>query len=101
MNKVRWQCPKYLAWIRSQPCRVTMQERCDAHHVINVVPAAMGGLVHDLFTIPLIRKEHALLHHLGAKSWEINTGESQAVECLRMINQALDEGLIEINWVGR
>lgn len=102
INKpTRWQCQKYIDWIKSQPCRVTMQDGVDPHHVINVLPGAIGSKVHDLFTIPLTREEHTRLHHMGGREWERQTGESQAKEVLMMINQALEEGLIEINWVGR
>ena len=92
-------CKKYLDWIKQQPCRVTMQEGVDAHHIINVLPGAMGSKVHDIFTIPLVREVHNNLHHLGGREWERQSCVSQAKECIYMINQAINEGVIEIRWV--
>ena len=87
---------KYTDWIKSQRCRVLMTEGPDCHHVINILPGAMGSKVSDLFTIPLSRSIHANLHHIGKASWEKLNNTSQAEECLKMINKALEEGLIEI-----
>lgn len=96
----RWECKKYLAWIKTLPCRHNMQNGVDPHHIINVLPSGTGTKVHDLFVMPLNREAHNNLHHYGKRVFEAGTRMNQAEEVLKTINQAINEGLIEIKWVG-
>ena len=92
-------CKKYLMWVRKQNSCVSMCPADDPHHIINLLPGGMGTKTHDFFTIPLTRQEHQELHNIGGIAWEKKTGINQAEEVLRTLNNAINEGLIEIRWI--
>jgi len=70
------------------------------HHIINVLPSGTATKPHDFFTCALTQNEHHLLHHNGARQWEKDNDVNQAEEVLKTLNKAVNEGLIEIKWVG-
>jgi hypothetical protein len=95
-----WRCKGYTEWMRSLPCRVTMNEGVDCHHIINVLPGSTGGKVADIFAFPIGRESHSLLHSMGGRAFEKRAGINQSEEALYTINQALEQGLITIIWNG-
>ena len=57
--------PRYLAWIRTQPCLVCGRSPSDPHHLRFAQPRAIGLKVSDEFTVPLCRGHHRQLHQAG------------------------------------
>lgn len=72
--------PKYLAWIRTQPCDVwdfcgeTCSKKSDAHHVREKGRGGVGTKPSDRRAIPLCRNAHRLYHDVGPTEFEILTG---------------------------
>ena len=100
MQKVkRWECKPFLKWVKSLPSCVDMGESGDAHHLKSVIYTGTTK-PHDLFVIPLNREQHTGFHDVGKTQWERQMGTRQAEECVKTISKAIDEGLIEIKWVG-
>jgi len=77
-----------------------MADDPDVHHIKGVLKAATGSKVSDLFTIGLDHEIHMDFHSSGKKDWESRYGESQAENCILLINKALEQGLISIVWNG-
>ncbi|HBY5838878.1 TPA: DUF968 domain-containing protein, partial [Klebsiella pneumoniae] len=69
----RWECQKYLQWVKSQPCCVCGQQADDPHHIIGHGTGGTGTKAHDIFTIPLCRIHHDELHRDPA-AWEEKHG---------------------------
>jgi hypothetical protein len=67
----------------------------EPHH-IKGFDMHMGKKSCDLFVIPLHYKLHHLLHQHGWRDFEERYNMSQATEAMHMIQQAYDEGIIEI-----
>jgi len=55
--------PKYLAWIRKQPCVITGRTPCEAHHTQT---GGMGMKGSDYSALPLHHAEHQRCHQGGA-----------------------------------
>ena len=96
----RWVCKKYTDWVKTLPSVMSLFPSDDPHHITGVIKSGMGMRIHDLFTIPLTRDEHQKIH-LDQKLLNKQLNTNQAEECIKTINQALNEGLIEIKWVGK
>lgn len=62
-KRIRWENPKFLAWVKSQPCACCGQPADDPHHLIGWGQGGMATKAHDAFTIPLCRKHHTELHN--------------------------------------
>lgn len=60
-----WRSPRYLAWVRSQPCASCGRPATDAHHENEPGQGTLGGKCGDERTIPLCRECHDLRHLLG------------------------------------
>ena len=58
--------PKYLAWIRKQPCVTTGKTPCEAHHTET---GGMGMKGSDYSALPLCHTEHKLCHQVGAATY--------------------------------
>lgn len=87
----RWECERYLAFVRQLPCVVTGQHGVEAHHLIGHGEGQMGGKAHDLLVMPLCHEAHRQLH-ADVKTWEREHG-SQLVHVLRTIKTALGMGV--------
>lgn len=86
---------KYLDWVKSLPCVATGAPADDPHHIIGCgLGGATGSKPSDIFTIPLTRDMHNLLHH-DVNEWELHYG-SQALHCLRTIERAVRDGVIKL-----
>lgn len=57
----KFECRKWLQFVKSQPCVCCGRPADDPHHIIGY-GGKMGGKAHDLFTIPLCRIHHDELH---------------------------------------
>ncbi|CAI0837465.1 Protein of uncharacterised function (DUF968) [Serratia proteamaculans] len=88
----RWESKTYLKWVRSQLCVIHGVQADDAHHIIGHCQGGMGTKAHDLFTIPLCRKEHDALHRDPSR-WEAEHG-SQIDLWFRFIDYSLSIGVI-------
>lgn len=84
----------YLDYVKSLPSCISGRPSDDAHHIKG---RGYGGTskCSDLFTIPLTREEHTILHNMGWQSWEAEFG-SQLHYCLKTIEQAVRDGMIEL-----
>ena len=94
----RWECKQYTDWVKTLPSCVSLMPADDPHHVKGVLPA--GTKVHDLFVMPVTRKEHTTVHDKGEICDVWGNRLIQSDEVLMTINKAINEGLIEIKWVG-
>ena len=62
--------PKYLAWVRKQPCVITGRTPCEAHHTET---GGMGMKGSDYSALPLYHTEHAICHQIGTgRFWRID-----------------------------
>src|SRR5262249_19622458 len=60
----------HLRFISRQPCTVCGRQPCEAHHLRDAQPRALGRRVSDEFTVPLCRLHHRELHRHGDElSW--------------------------------
>ncbi len=87
----RWECPKYLQWVKSQPCCVCGQQADDPHHIIGYSTGGTGTKAHDSFTIPLCRIHHDELHRDPA-AWEQKHG-SQLELLFKFMNRSYGIGV--------
>lgn len=62
-KRFRWENPKFLSWVKTQPCTCCGNPADDAHHLICWGQGGMATKAHDAFTIPLCRKHHTELHN--------------------------------------
>lgn len=61
-------CPDFIEWIREQKCCITHRYGVDPAHI---KPRSTGG--DDLYNVvPLCRKLHDELHHIGIDSFQRN-----------------------------
>ena len=85
----------YLNYVASLPCVVCGQEPAgDAHHAIGVGFGGMGDKASDLFTMPLCRVCHDILH-AGVKDWEALHG-IQWEHVALTIHEAITSGAISL-----
>ncbi|HHQ6611310.1 DUF968 domain-containing protein [Morganella morganii] len=87
----RWECQKYLQWVKSQPCCVCGQQADDPHHIIGHGTGGTGTKAHDIFTIPLCRIHHDELHRDPA-AWEAKHG-SQLELLFKFMNRSYGIGV--------
>jgi len=45
-------------------------EHAEPHHCEHLLPSRGLAVKHDLLAVPLCRKCHNKMHHLGKKEWE-------------------------------
>lgn len=61
-KRIRWISPRFIEWVKTQPCACCGQPADDAHHLIGWGQGGMATRAHDIFTIPLCRVHHRQLH---------------------------------------
>jgi hypothetical protein len=64
---------KYLAWIREQPCLVTMHKPCDdieAHHIRRNGKSGVGTKPSDRRAVPLCASLHRWYHERGHSEFQ-------------------------------
>ena len=88
----RWTAPRYLAWIKTQPCESYRRPADDPHHLIGHGQGGMGTKAHDLFVIPLCREHHDELH-ADSVAFEAKYGD-QLLLIFRVIDRALAIGVL-------
>lgn len=89
-KKARIESPKYLKWIREQPCAFCGGQS-EPHHLRSVgLGTGTGYKASDILTIPVCRNHHEQCHN------GMLDNEFQMMHCLRTINKALAAGVIEI-----
>ncbi|HFK6833492.1 DUF968 domain-containing protein [Citrobacter freundii] len=91
-KRIRWTAPKYLAWIKTQPCESCRRPADDPHHLIGHGQGGMGTKAHDLFVIPLCREHHDELH-ADPVAFEAKYGD-QLMLVFRVIDRALAIGVL-------
>ena len=94
----KFRSKKYTDWVKSLPSCISGEQAHDPHHIKG---HGQGGTVRasDLFTMPLTRWEHTYFHDTGPESWEAEFKTSQWIHVINTIEQALDEGVIELSFV--
>ena len=91
-KRIRWMAPRYLAWIKTQPCECCRRPADDPHHLIGHGQGGMGTKAHDLFVIPLCREHHDELH-ADPVAFEAKYGD-QLMLVFRVIDRALAIGVL-------
>lgn len=84
--------PKYIQWVKTQPCIACGKPADDAHHLIGHGQGGMGTKAHDIHVIPLCRADHRELH-ADPKKWEEKHG-SQLELVIRIQKKAAAIGVI-------
>jgi len=88
-KQARLESPKYLKWIRQQPC-VYCGGQSEAHHLRSVpLGTGAGYKASDILTIPVCRNHHHQCHT------DIDI-ENQMLHCLRTIIKAIREEVIKV-----
>ena len=85
----------YLEYVRSLPSSISDRPADDAHHVKGYMLGGTGTKCADIFTFPMTREEHTILHNMGWQSWENEYG-SQLLYVCRTIEQAVRDGVIRL-----
>ncbi|HBQ68226.1 MAG TPA: hypothetical protein DD781_18105 [Leclercia adecarboxylata] len=88
----RWDNPKFLAWVKTQPCECCGKPSDDAHHLIGWGQGGMGTKAHDFLVIPLCRQHHTELHNDPVK-FERNHGAQPAM-IIRLLDRAFALGVL-------
>lgn len=86
--------PKYISWVKTQPCAACGMPADDAHHVIGHGQGGMGTKAHDFHVIPLCRADHRELH-ADPKAWEQKHG-SQLYLVYRTQHKAAAIGVLSL-----
>lgn len=84
--------PKYISWVKTQPCVACGMPADDAHHLIGHGQGGMGTKAHDFHVIPLCRADHRELH-ADPKAWEEKHG-SQLELVIRIQQKAAAIGVL-------
>jgi len=84
--------PKYLKWVRTQPCWVCMRQPVDAHHLIGHGTKGMGLRSPDTLSMPLCRSHHDELHRHGHQSWEEKYGSQWKYVALSLAQYLTGKG---------
>jgi len=91
-NKKTFRARWYLDWVKVQPSAISGLPADDPHHLIG--HGTGGTKVSDLFTFPLTRIEHTILHDKGYKTWEAMWG-SQWKYVSQTLALAIEDGLFK------
>lgn len=91
-KRIRWENPKFLKWVKTQPCEGCGSPADDPHHLIGWGQGGMGTKAHDLFSIPLCRICHTELHN-DPVEFERKHG-SQPEMIIRVIDRACALGVL-------
>lgn len=91
-KRIRWKNPKFLAWVKTQPCTCCGNPADDAHHLIGWGQGGMATKAHDAFTIPLCRKHHTELHNSPA-AFERQYG-TQPELIIKLLDRAFALGVL-------
>ncbi len=91
-KRTRWDKPKYLAWVKTQPCECCGRQSDDPHHLIGWGQGGMGTKAHDSLVIPLCRQHHTELHNDPVK-FERKHG-TQPEMIIRVLDRAFALGVL-------
>ncbi len=91
-KRTRWDKPKYLAWVKTQPCECCSRPSDDPHHLIGWGQGGMGTKAHDSLVIPLCRQHHTELHNDPVK-FERKHG-TQPEMIIRVLDRAFALGVL-------
>lgn len=91
-KRTSWVNPKFLAWVKTQPCTCCGNPADDAHHLIGWGQGGMATKAHDAFTIPLCRKHHTELHSSPA-AFERQYG-TQPELIIKLLDRAFALGVL-------
>lgn len=86
--------PKYISWVKTQPCVACGKPADDAHHLIGHGQGGMGTKAHDFHVIPLCRADHRELH-ADPKAWEEKYG-NQTDLVIRIQQKAMAIGVLSL-----
>ncbi|VVT52221.1 Uncharacterized protein, YdfU family [Kosakonia radicincitans] len=93
-KRSRWENPKFLAWVKTQPCACCGNPADDPHHLIGWGQGGTGTKAHDAFTIPLCRQHHDELHgNAGVAAFERKYG-TQPELIIKLLDRALALGVL-------
>lgn len=93
-KRTRWINPKFIQWVKSQPCICCGNPADDPHHLIGWGQGGTGTKAHDAFTIPLCRKHHDELHgSAGVAAFERKYG-TQPELIIKLLDRAFALGVL-------
>lgn len=91
-KRIRWTAPRYLEWIKTQPCECCGKPSDDPHHLIGWRQGGMATKAHDIFAIPLCRQCHTELHNDPVKFERKHV--PQPVMIIRVLDRAYGLGVL-------
>lgn len=91
-KRIRWTAPRYLEWIKTQPCECCGKPSDDPHHLIGWGQGGMATKAHDIFAIPLCRQCHTELHNDPVKFERKHV--PQPVMIIRVLDRAYGLGVL-------
>ena len=91
-KRIRWTAPRYLEWIKTQPCECCGKPSDDPHHLIGWGQGGMATKAHDIFAIPLCRQCHTELHNDPVKFEQKHV--PQPVMIIRVLDRAYGLGVL-------
>jgi hypothetical protein len=84
-----WRSPRYLAWVKTQPCVLTGAPADDAHHIIGLGHlGGMGTKAPDWAVMPVTREAHEEIHR-NPDCWP-----HQWEWVARTLGKAIEEGVL-------
>lgn len=89
--------PSHLRWVRTLPCCAC--KRTNGIDAAHVGPHGLSQKASDLWTVPLCRACHRLLHQVGRIAFEARTGVS-LFAVVELLNERPLIRLAEQSWVG-
>lgn len=84
--------PKYIKWIKEQPCIHCGCNGSEPHHVIGFGMGRMGGKAGDYFSVPLCRICHSQIHDCWDEGWI----KPQLRWLHETLEKAFDEGVLDV-----
>ncbi|QIG28425.1 DUF968 domain-containing protein [Leclercia adecarboxylata] len=91
-KRARWDNPRFLSWVKKQPCECCGRPADDPHHLIGWGQGGMGTKAHDSLVIPLCRQHHTELHNDPVK-FERKHGTQPAM-IIRLLDRAFALGVL-------
>ena len=87
---------KYMDWVKTLPSYIDQDDSQDAHHIHGCLGLGGSTKAHDVFTIPMTRRQHTLSHSIGSEAYFKQKSGTQAEAVLLTLDKAIRDGVITI-----
>lgn len=91
-KRARWDNPRFLSWVKKQPCECCGRPADDPHHLIGWGQGGMGTKAHDFLVIPLCRQHHNELHNDPLKFERIHGDQPWLI--IKLLDRAFALGVL-------